>query len=50
MMEMMSPKMSDDRDAFVLESHSHNADMMIGLNNLRLEGMRSFWARYAGSV
>jgi len=32
------PKMATDRDAFVLESHAHKTDMMMGLNNLRLEG------------
>ena len=32
-------KTVDDGDAFVLESHTHNTDMMIGLNNLRIEGL-----------
>jgi len=31
-------KTVDDGDTFVLESHTHNTDMMIGLNNLRIEG------------
>ena len=32
-------KTVDDGDAFVLESHTHNTDMMIGLNSLRIEGL-----------
>ena len=38
-METMSrPQLATDRDAFVLESRAHKTDMMLGLNNLRLEG------------
>ena len=31
-------KMADDGDALILESHSHATEMMVGMNNLRLEG------------